>query len=355
MKTRNAVWPGLLATAAWLGSGPALARETADEPAVEPPAVVVLSSSERLSLLGDDEVRAAIEALRRQHIDGPSLDEPALARATLRGLLSALEPGAELTGGTPSVVPEAPFLAEALDERVGYLRLGLLSSENVAALDAALEEFREAQLAGVVLDLRATPESQNFVLAAEVAARFVPAGTPLFTLVQPGRGSEEPFVASAARVFPGVVVVVVDGQTAGAAEVLAGVLRRQARALLVGAPTRGRAVEFAEVPLGPEHHLRLAAGRAVVPGLPPLHPHGLAPDVAVAQEAGLRDQVLAGALSGGVAPFVFERERAQLNEAALVAGTNPEIGAETITGVIDRPLQRAVDLVTAITLLPRGD
>jgi hypothetical protein len=40
-----------------------------------------------------------------------------------------------------------------------------------------------------------------------------------------------------------------------------------------------------------------------------------------------------------------------LNEASLVAGTNPELDSEpTQPGLIDRPLQRAVDLVTAIRI-----
>ena len=40
-----------------------------------------------------------------------------------------------------------------------------------------------------------------------------------------------------------------------------------------------------------------------------------------------------------------------MNEAALVAGTNPEIDAEEPgAGLLDRPLQRAVDLVVAIKL-----
>ena len=47
--------------------------------------------------------------------------------------------------------------------------------------------------------------------------------------------------------------------------------------------------------------------------------------------------------------MVFEQERPQFDEAALVAGTNPEIDRITTEpGLIDRPLQRAVDLVTAL-------
>jgi hypothetical protein len=78
--------------------------------------------------------------------------------------------------------------------------------------------------------------------------------------------------------------------------------------------------------------------------------------VVVEQDAETREQVLASALEAGVASSVFERERAQMNEASLLAGVNPEIRRAAESSVlIDRPLQRAVDLVTAISLLQGGD
>jgi len=71
------------------------------------------------------------------------------------------------------------------------------------------------------------------------------------------------------------------------------------------------------------------------------------------------EEVLKAGLEKGVGGLVFETERARLNEAALVAGTNPEIDAEEAdqanasalkTVLYDAPLQRAVDLVTALSI-----
>jgi len=343
-------WRALLAGALLAAVCPA--QETA--PVATPPDAP--AAADRLEALDARQLQSAIDALRRRHLEAGTLDETALQRATLRGLLSGLAPGAELAGVDEPPAPDSPFRSEVLDDRTGYLRLGTLRTENLAGLDAALQEFRDGKIPSIIIDLRATPPSRDFDLAAQVAGRFAGEGTVLFTLGDPQAGGKN-FTAEGSAGFRGVLAVVVDGDTSGAAEVLAAALRRHARAMIVGAPTAGRAVEFAEVDLGGGHRLRFAAAEVRVPGAPAVYPDGLRPDVAVAQDRETRDEVLAAALAEGAAPHVFEAERAQMNEAALVAGTNPEIsGDETApAGLLDLPLQRALDLVTAIRLFRLPD
>jgi len=328
----------------------------AEEPAPSPSPVAApaLTAEDRLEALNEDQIRAAIAALRQQHIEGEAIDDASMLRATLRGLLAGLQPGAELTGSEIPSAPSAPFLSEILGEDTGYIRLGSLSTENIARLDAALGEFREKKVDAVVLDLRATPDSDNFELAAQAAERFVPQGVRLFSFSGAG---EKVFTAGGQRGFSGVVAVVVDADTSGAAEVLAAALRRHIRAMIVGVPTSGRAVQFAAIDLGDGHRLRLAVAEAQVEGAPGVYPRGLEPDLEVAQEAATRDAVFAAAEKNGVAALVFQPEREQLNEAALVAGTNPEISSDEENGaaLVDRPLQSALDLVTAIRIFRGQD
>jgi hypothetical protein len=334
--------------------GRLLARPPATAVPDQPP-----SSADRLLALDAEQIQQALSALQQRHVGSSALDGTELARATLRGLLDGLQPGAELTGGERPAPASVAFHSEILDGRVGYIRLGSLQTENLAQLEAALGGFGGGKTDGVVLDLRATPESQNFALAAEVAGRFVASGTTLFELVSRTDPSPRKFT-STSPLLRGVVVVVADSSTRGAAEAVAAVLRRHARALVVGTATAGRAVEFAELPLGEGQQLRLAVAEVKVDGLPPLFPGGLVPDVEVVQDAAVRDQIFKAAGEGSMAPFVFEQARAQMNEASLMAGTNPEIdsqpdGAETPAPLLDRPLQRALDLVTAIRLLRPAD
>lgn len=313
------------------------------------------TSADRLETLDAGQLKTAIDALRQSHVRGSSVDDTALTRATLRGLLEGLAPGAEIAGDAAAPAEEAPFRSEILDGRAGYVRLGALQPDNLKQLDAALREFAEGKVHGVVLDLRATPDSADFDMAAQVAGRFCPSGTALFSLVGPAASAARDFVSSGAPLFRGVLVVLIDEQTSGAAEALAATLRWNAKALLVGTRSSGRCVEFTMLPLGGGQNLRFASAEARVAGQS-VYPRGLRPDIEVPQDEEMRKAILSGALEKGMAPFVFEQERSQLNEAALVAGTNPEIDDESSpSGLIDRPLQRAVDLVTAIRLFRKPD
>jgi hypothetical protein len=344
----------LLPCVFWVAMAPAQEPAASPEPAAPvetAPALRIaeMTGEDRLQSLEAGQIATAIEALRQRHVESASLDETGLTRATLRGLLLGLAPGAELVGDTSPAV-ESPFRSELLDDRIGYIRVGSLRTEGLAQLEAALREFQGAEVQGIILDLRATPESRDFELAAQMASPFVPKNAVLFNLTK-AAGGEQTFAASGEPVFRGVLAVLVDQDTAGAAEVLAGALRRQARAMVVGATTAGRAVEFEEVDLGDGQRLLFAAGEVRVPGLPAVYPDGLVPDLEVPQDAAQRDEIFAASLDGGMTSFVFEKSRAQMNEAALVAGTNPELArAETASLPLDRPLQSAVDLVTAIRL-----
>lgn len=305
---------------------------------------------DRLRSLDAVQVDRAIETLRTKHVNGADLDEAALKRATLQGLLESLQPGAALTGPKAVAAEISPFRAEVLDGRAGYVRLGTLRSEGLAELDAALEDFRTRQVQGVVLDLRATPESQDFEIAAEMASRFVPAGRELFTLRGPGWPAARTFTSKGSPLHSGTLIVIIDETTGGAAEVLAATLRWNAKALLVGTRSSGRTVMIESLGLGGDNRLELAIAEALIGGQS-VYPRGLRPDVEIAQDPRVREAVLAGALERGAAVYLYEQERAQTNEAALVAGTIPELEEDEVAPVlIDRPLQRSVDLVTALQL-----
>ena len=321
-----------------------------------PPAAVV-------DTLSDADTRQALDLIRSKYLNNAALSEDAMNRAMLQGLLERLGPGIVIEGAVVSEPAQEPLRAEILDDRVGYLRLGSLSKDRLAELDAALGNFAEKKVGAVILDLRSTPANSDFDLAADLIRKFTPKGKMLFAVRRPNAKQEQIFTSSQDPVFRGVVVTVVNRSTAGAGEVIAAVLRVVSNALVVGQTTAGEAAEFSTAPLRGGRLLRVAVGEVKLPGDLTIFPKGLKPDIAVEVSPQREAQALRQGLEHGVSGLVFETERARRNEAALVAGIDPELdealalqkrGGESDPRPISDPaLQRAVDLVTTITIFER--
>jgi carboxyl-terminal processing protease len=154
--------------------------------------------------------------------------------------------------------------------------------------------------------------------------------------------------------------VLADRETVGGAEALAAVLRLYNKALIIGQPTAGRAVEYSDLPLPGGKILRVAVAEAVLPDGQSLFPDGVKPDLPVEMSIPEKRQIFQLSTDKGMAQFVYETERPHLNEAALLAGTNPELDdAQRRTRsreklpARDPVLQRALDLVTSLEIYQR--
>ncbi len=307
------------------------------------------------------DLQQAVQLLESNYINPDALNETELNRAMLTGLLTRLGGGVALLADGGPDNPEATnaFHGELLDGHIGYLRLGALTNTNLQAMDSSLQEFNGKKADAIVLDLRASPATNDFGLAAEFAKRFSPKGKLLFSLRRTGK-QERTFASDRDPAFQGLMIVLADGDTAGPAEAIAGVLRLYNKALVIGQPTAGRAVEFSDLPMNGGKTLRVAVAEAVLPENRPLFPGGVKPDVPVEMSPVEKRSVFEQSLAGGMGPFVFETERPHLNEAALLAGRNPEMeAAETPqhrahgtekSQARDAVLQRAMDVVTSLSI-----
>jgi len=252
--------------------------------------------------------------------------------------------------------PQTPFLAEILDSHIAYVRLGALTKDTLAQFDAALAGFPQKQIDAVILDLRGLSDGGDYETAAEFARRFCPKGKLLFSIQKPSAKQERIFTSNQDPAFQGVAVLLTDSDTSGAAEALAGTLRLNAGAMIIGSETSGQAVEFAEAAIDGNAVLRVAVAQIILPNSGPIFPDGVKPDVSISLPRELREQIFRESKEKGVSQFVFDPERRRMNEASLVANLNPEIetaqAAQRDRGkapqVRDTVLQRAVDLVTAI-------
>ena len=307
------------------------------------------------------DLQQALSIIKNNYVAPDALNETEMNRATLTGLLSRLGRGVMLlpARGAEPATPAQPFYREIIDGHIGYLRPGGLSKSDLQQTDATLRDFAGKKVDAIILDLRASAAPNDYAVAAEFAKRFVPNGKPLFTLRGPMAKQERVFTSNQEPAYTGFIVLLVDGETAGAPEAVAGLLRFYDKTIVIGETTAGRAVEYSDLPLPSGKILRVAVAAAVLPDQRAGFPEGIKPDLPVTISREEKHQIFQQSLTRGIGPFVFEADRPHLNEAALLAGTYPEIEAAQAAQLRharggekpvlhDAALQRAVDLITSI-------
>jgi carboxyl-terminal processing protease len=143
---------------------------------------------------------------------------------------------------------------EALGD-VGYLKIHCFQESTAQEFDANLSELLKADCKALVLDLRGNPGGLLDV-AVDIAKRFLPTGVIVSTQHQDPKASKV-FRADNSMPLTMPVVVLVDGETASAAEVLAGALKENHRAKIVGQTTYGKGCSQGLLKLPAEGELRL--------------------------------------------------------------------------------------------------
>jgi len=321
--------------------------------------------------LGPDDVAKAVAALKQNYVHPEDLSDAEIARATLQGLLDRLSPAVTLVSGSGSAEKAAPFYSELYGGRTGYLRVGDFSNDNVAKAAGTIKDWNAKNVGAVVLDLRGTPPNGDFDTGAALAEMFCAKGTQLFSLESiPASGAQakdgsipmsqmtmEYVVKNPPAQYKGVLVVLVDGDTAEAPEAVAASLQKCAKALIVGDRTAGKPFKFTDVPLSGAV-LRMATAQVILPDGKQPGEGGLMPDISIGIGAANKPDVMKSITSSGVGSVVQEQSRPHLNEAALVAHNNPEVdeieaeqsGRKPPEPLLDRQLQRALDLLTSISI-----
>ena len=328
-------------------------------PASSPSPTAIPGTQEIISSLGEADLQAALSLLKSNFANPEAITETELNRATLTGLLVRMPGGLLILPSRESASADSvvPFYGEIFEGHIGYLRFGSLNSANLKELDKTLQDFAAKKIDGAIVDLRASG-SGDFASAAEFAKRFCPKGKVLFTLHKQGARQDRSFSSDRDPTFQRLTVVLADSDTAGGAEALAAVLRAQNKALVIGHTTAGRAVEYSDLSLPSGKLLRVAAAEAVLPDGQALFPDGVKPDLPVELPGAAKREIFRLSGEKGMAAFVYETERPHLNEAALIAGTNPELeaaepprpGRVREKPAHDSVLQRALDVITSLEI-----
>jgi carboxyl-terminal processing protease len=229
-------------------------------------------------------------------IDGsPVRGDVAAAIEQMRGPAGSLVQLMLRRAGSPEVVEVAlertrvevhSVSGMLLDERHGYLRIANFSATTPADFDGHVAELRKVapDLRGVVIDLRDNPGG---VLEAAVAVAdsllergIIVTGT--------GRTADARFRMDArpGQTLAGVdIVVLVNSGSASSAEILAGALKDNGRARLLGARTYGKGSVQSVIPLSDGRALKITTSRYATPSGTLIQERGIDPDLQLAAAA----------------------------------------------------------------------
>ena len=171
---------------------------------------------------------------------------------------------------------------------IGYIKINTFNEQTTEGLKKAIRDISSQippeKLAGYVVDLRNNPGGL-LDQAVSVSSAFMARGEVVSTR---GRTQEETqrFTARAGDLIKGKpLVVLINGGSASASEIVAGALHDHKRATLIGTRTFGKGSVQTIIPLGPgKGAMALTTARYFTPSGRSIQARGIAPDIEVLQD-----------------------------------------------------------------------
>ena len=180
---------------------------------------------------------------------------------------------------TRETIRVASVRSRMLEPGYGYVRISAFQADTAASFQAQIDKLQaNGKLRGLVLDLRSNPGGL-LLAAVQVADDLLDKGNIVST-----RGrisiSDSKFDATPGDRLNGApMVVLVDAGSASAAEVLAGALRDNKRARVIGSRTFGKGSVQTVLPLDNGDSVKLTTARYYTPSGKSIQASGIVPDV----------------------------------------------------------------------------
>ncbi|MBU8977386.1 S41 family peptidase [Lysobacter sp. MMG2] len=205
------------------------------------------------------------------------------------------EPGSKVTLTVVREGKDAPFdvtlqretirvasvKSRMLEPGYGYVRISAFQADTAADFESQLDKLKEkagGKLRGLVIDLRSNPGGL-LTSAVQIADDLLDSGKIVSTRGRIAISDAEFGATPGDRLDGAPVVVLVDAGSASAAEVLAGALRDNNRARIVGSRTFGKGSVQTVLPLDNGDSVKLTTARYFTPSGKSIQALGISPDV----------------------------------------------------------------------------
>ena len=174
------------------------------------------------------------------------------------------------------VHPVRARLEKSPTGEIGYIRLTQFSAQASKEMREAIRDFEQQGVEGYILDLRSNPGGLLYS-SIEIARMWLDQGTIVSTVNRVGTVDRQSANERALTDKP--LVVLVDGGSASASEILSGALQDNQRATLVGTKTFGKGLVQSVRGLGDGSGLAVTIAKYLTPNGRDINKEGIVPDI----------------------------------------------------------------------------
>ncbi len=160
--------------------------------------------------------------------------------------------------------------------KVGYIRLVQFSANAAPEMREAIQKLEKENVTGYILDLRSNPGGLLYA-SVDIARMWIQQGGIVSTVDRQGVSDKEDANNRALTNKP--LVVLVDGGSASASEILSGALQDNKRATIVGTKTFGKGLVQSVRSLGDGSGMAVTIAHYLTPNGRDINKHGIDPDV----------------------------------------------------------------------------
>jgi carboxyl-terminal processing protease len=161
---------------------------------------------------------------------------------------------------------------------VGYIRLNQFSANAASEMRSAIKDLEQKKVTGYILDLRSNPGGLLYG-SIEIARMWLKEGTIVSTVDRVGEADRQ--TANKVELTDKPLVVLVDGGSASASEILSGALQDNKRAVLVGTKTFGKGLVQSVRGVGNGSGLAVTIAKYFTPNGTDINHAGIEPDFKV--------------------------------------------------------------------------
>jgi len=185
---------------------------------------------------------------------------------------------------TREVIEIKSVKAELIDKEIGYLRLRSFNENSDNQLKKEISKFENnKKLVGYILDLRNNPGGL-LSQAVKISDFFLNDGEIVSTKGRHSRENRKFFAKKGDRINGKPLIVLINNGSASASEIVAGALKDQKRAILLGETTYGKGSVQSIIPLKNNGAIRLTISKYYLPSGQSISEVGVTPDIKIEEQ-----------------------------------------------------------------------